>query len=124
MLIYSLLLYSVLIVAYGTCLLVLYVSNQKMVQNQVLHYENPTAWLVLLVFLIFMSFLVMILAGRLVILHIWLRRKKLSMFEYYLISKKAKLAKVTPNNTSIGYENDLSIGEIKPEVSMNIKKLI
>lgn len=102
----SLLVNCFVIIGFGMFLIKKYFMDKKYVERQLSKKENLNAWFTLLIFLIIGAAVLLVIIGKLFVLHLWLMNKNMRMFDYLLLQKKAKCKKVSANNTSIISDND------------------
>jgi palmitoyltransferase ZDHHC1/11 len=104
----SLVLNSATIVVFGVILFIKYFIHYSIIEDKVWADENMTVWLIFLIVVMVLSFIVLVFSGQLLFLNIWLIRKKITMFEYIMKKKKARITRVNPNVTCVAAEHESS----------------
>ena len=101
--------YSSLTLGFAIYLLHRYIEHRHLIFRDLNKHENIIGWTCMLGILIFVSLAATIFSGRLAILFIWLAKKKITMFEYMRIKKKAKISRVSQVANTTTYEHENSI---------------
>ena len=98
---------SITILTFSSLLFVKYFIHYRRIEDSVWASDNMTVWLCFVLLVLIISLIVFIFSLRLVVLHIWLMKKDLTMFEYILKKKRIRVTKVNPNTTNIAHDSEV-----------------